>query len=239
MDVVKEFYDSYYSRVFSGEGLSSKFNSITHKAMESKIERFFVLNPSKKYSILEIGAGKGEHFSYVKKPFDAYHMLDILPKPIEVGGFPNTKWIQEDICNPKIKLGRYDRIISMCVFHHLAEPALAIENIKNSLKVGGVFSLFLPSDPGILNRVVRKFFVTPAAKKLGFQYYELVNAREHKNHYWGLKKELEYQFQGYEVSKKYYPFGIPAGNLSLFSIWHFKKTGIQSFDELKALDNQI
>jgi phosphatidylethanolamine/phosphatidyl-N-methylethanolamine N-methyltransferase len=229
MDLNKEFYDNYYSRVFSDKGLSSKFNSLTHKAMESKINRPYISEHfGSRYSILEIGAGKGEHFNYVKQSFDDYHMLDILPKPLGVE-FAKTKWIQEDICNPKIDLGQYDRIISMCVFHHLAEPVLAMENIKKSLKVGGIFSLFLPSDPGVLNRVVRKFFVTPTAKKLGFENYELLNAREHRNHYWGLKKELEHQFQEFEISKKYYPFRIPAGNLSLFSIWHFKKTSVHDF----------
>lgn len=224
MDLVKEFYDNYYSRVFSSKGLSSKFNSLTHKAIESRMKSTLISNaPDNKYSILEIGAGKGEHFRYVKTPFYKYDMLDIMPEPSNFLEFGSAEWIQEDICNPKIKLGQYDRIISMCVFHHLAEPIYAMENIKNSLKVGGTFSLFLPSDPGILNRVVRKLFVTPTTKKFGFEYYELVNAREHKNHYWGIKKELEFQFQEFEVSKKYYPFGIPAGNLSLFSVWHFKK----------------
>jgi SAM-dependent methyltransferase len=175
------------------------------------------------YSILEIGAGKGEHFGFVKKDFDSYCMLDILTQPVEISQLQNVTWIQSDICDTNLQLDKYDRIISMCVFHHLHDPVTAMENIKKSLKRDGVFSLFLPSDPGILNRMVRKFFVTPNAKKQGFDYYELVNAREHKNHYWGLKKELEYQFKGFEITKRYYPFGIPAGNLSLFSIWHIRK----------------
>ena len=37
-----------------------------------------------------------------------------------------------------------------------------------------------------------------------------------------LKTELEHQFKDYRISRKYYPFGIPAGNLSLFSIWQIK-----------------
>ena len=52
-----------------------------------------------------------------------------------------------------------------------------IKNIKKLLKPGGTFPLFLPSDPGMLNRLIRKLFVTPSAKKLDFLQYELVNAR--------------------------------------------------------------
>jgi len=224
MDIVKDFYENYYASIFSKSGLSSKFNDQTHKALEAGIESHQkATRPDEEYSILEIGAGKGEHFKYVTRPFGKYVMLDILPQPEEFSEFIGAEWIQEDICNPRLNVGKFDRIISMCVFHHLSDPASAMENIKKILNSGGVFSLFLPSDPGVLNRIVRKLFVTPSAKKLGFEHYELVNAREHRNHYWGLKKELEHQFQDFEISRRYYPFRIPAGNLSLFSIWHIKK----------------
>ena len=224
MDIVRDFYENYYSSVFSKRGMSSKFNALTHKALEFRIQKYRATRGAEfEYSVLEVGAGKGEHFSYVKKPFSDYVMLDILPQPKDLSSFEGATWIQADICDPKLDLGKFDRIISMCVFHHLSEPALAMENVKKSLKTGGVFSLFLPSDPGVLNRIVRKLFVTPNTKRLGFEYYELVNAREHRNHYWGLRKELEYQFQDFKISKRYYPFGIQAGNLSLFSIWHIKK----------------
>jgi len=224
MDIVKDFYENYYASIFSKSGMSSRFNHQTHRALETGIESHRKANFSgEEYSILEIGAGKGEHFKYVAKPFGKYVMLDILPQPEEFSEFKGAAWVQQDICDPKLKIDKFDRVISMCVFHHLSDPAAAMENIKSILNTGGVFSLFLPSDPGVLNRIVRKLFVTPRARKLGFEHYELVNAREHRNHYWGLKKELEYQFQDFEISRKYYPFRFPAGNLSLFSIWHIKK----------------
>ena len=223
MDIVKDFYENYYASIFSKSGLSSKFNSQTHRALETGMERQGNLPSDGEYSILEIGAGKGEHFEYVAKPWGKYVMLDILPQPKEFSKFKGASWVKADICGPELEIGKFDRVISMCVFHHLDDPGSAMENIKKSLNSGGVFSLFLPSDPGVLNRIVRKLFVTPRARKLGFEHYELVNAREHRNHYWGLKKELEHQFRDFEISRKYYPFRIPAGNLSLFSIWHIKK----------------
>jgi SAM-dependent methyltransferase len=145
--------------------------------------------------------------------------LDLFPQPENFKDFTNAEWIQADICDPTLSLPKYDRILSMCVFHHLSDPKVAMENVKKFLKPEGCFSLFLPSDPGILNRLNRKLFVLPKTRKLGFSKYELVNAREHRNHYWALKEELEYQFKDYKISRRYYPFGIPTGNLSLFSIW--------------------
>jgi len=223
MDPVRDFYQNYYSRVFSKSGISSFFNSLTHKALEKKFNNTKTnLRSKRELQILEIGAGKGEHYRFVENDFQCYSMLDLLPEPTNFYEFKNARWIQGDICDVDLNLPQYDRILAMCVFHHLDDPKTALQNIKKFLKPSGTFSLFLPSDPGILNRLNRRLFVTPAAKKLGFSNYDLVNAREHRNHYWGLKVELEHQFQDFDISKKYYPFRIPLANLSLFSIWHIK-----------------
>lgn len=222
MEPVSNFYENYYSRIFSDKGMSSYFNSLTHK----KLEKGWTSQQINPISILEIGAGKGEHLKYVKTKFDSYIMLDLAAKPKDLANFAQLTWVQDDICNPNLNLGSFDRIISTCVFHHLANPHAAFENIKKMLKPGGTFSLFLPSDPGLLNRLVRKIFVEPAAKKAGFMEYRLVNAREHKNHYWALKVELENQFQGFEIKSRYYPFLLPFGNASLFSIWQISSKSI-------------
>ncbi len=219
MDPVNDFYNNYYSQVFSQQGLSAFLNSLTHKALEARID-----NDKKVSSVLEIGAGKGEHYKFVRHDFESYYMLDLVAKPENFSRFLNAHWIQADICDPNLSLPKFDRILLMCVFHHLSNPKIAIENIKKILKPGGNLSIFLPSDPGILNRLNRKLFVTPKARKLGFNHYDLVNAREHRNHYWSLKRELEFQFKDYKISRRYYPFGLPVGNLSLFSIWQIRST---------------
>ena len=221
MDIVKDFYDNYYSKVFSNQGTSSFFNSLTHKKLESTY--MYDKNFSgKDFSVMEIGAGKGEHIEYVKHGYSSYLMVDIVPHPDNVLFSPRVAWRTADICAKDLNLGTFDRIISTCVFHHLDDPVIAIENNKKHLKSGGTFSLFLPSDPGILNRLLRKLCVTPAANRFGFKYYEVVNAREHKNHYWSLKTNLKFQFKNYEITRRYYPLNIPFGNLSLFSIWQIK-----------------
>jgi len=221
VDIVRDFYENYYSRVFSNKGLSSIFNSLTHKKLESNYIHNKI-NTDKKFTVMEIGAGQGEHIKYVKHSYSSYLMVDIIPHP-DLSNIPaKADWQTVDFCEKKINLGTFDRIISTCVFHHLDDPVTAIENVKKHLKPGGTFSLFLPSDPGILNRLLRKICVTPSVGKLGFKHYEVVNAREHKNHYWSLKTNLDFQFKGYEITKKYYPINIPLGNFSLFSIWQIK-----------------
>lgn len=99
-----------------------------------------------------------------------------------------------------------------------------MQNIRRWLKPGGVFTLFLPSDPGIFNRLNRRVFVMPKARRLGFRDYDLMNAREHRNHYWSLRTELLEQFAGDRIQRQYKPFGIPSGNLSTHSFWQITKS---------------
>lgn len=218
-DVVQDFYDHYYERVFNSGGLVGWSYKSTHRQMEHGVSL-----PAGA-SILEVGAGTGEHLPYVRPDFGKYVMVDLSGPPAEPhwGSDPRIEWVTADISSDLSFDTQFDRVISMCVFHHLADPEAAMLNIKRWLKPGGVFTLFLPSDPGILNRVNRRLFVVPKARKLGFDEYALMAAQEHRNHYWSLNTLLLEQFDGYHIKRRYKPFGIPSGNLSSHSIWHITK----------------
>lgn len=218
-DAVADFYANYYEKIFNSGGLVGWSYRSTHQQMEKKIHL-----PAGA-SILEVGAGTGEHLPYVAPDFGRYVMVDLADPPTEPswGADPRVEWVTGDISSDLDFEGGFDRVISMCVFHHLADPAAAMDNIKRWLKPGGVFTLFLPSDPGILNRLNRRIFVMPKARKLGFEEYALMSATEHRNHYWSLNILLLQEFEGYRIQRRYSPFGIPAGNLSTHSIWHITK----------------
>jgi SAM-dependent methyltransferase len=175
--------------------------------------------------ILEVGAGQGEHIEYVKNEFSEYVCLDLFEKPKNWTHQYDQRllWMKGDISKLDFDGKKFDRIIVMCVFHHLKDPFPALKNIESLLNDDGVLTFFLPSDPGVLNRMNRKIFVSPKAKKLGFSDYALVNAIEHRNHYWGLKLLVDCIFMNYKIDKRYYPLNIPSANLSLFSIWNVQK----------------
>ncbi len=218
-DVVQDFYDHYYERVFNSGGLVGWSYKSTHRQMEQGVTL-----PSGA-SILELGAGTGEHLPYVNPDFGKYVMVDLSDPPAHPHwqGDPRIEWVTADISSDLTFDAQFDRVISMCVFHHLADPEAAMVNIKRWLKPGGVFTLFLPSDPGVLNRVNRRLFVMPKARKMGFEKYPLMAAQEHRNHYWSLNTLLLEHFDGYHIKRRYKPFGIPSGNLSSHSIWHITK----------------
>lgn len=216
IELVDDFYRNYYQDVFCSGGVVGKSYDHTHKMLERKFRT------NRNLAILEFGAGTGEHLSFVKPDFESYTMLDLRPAPEgpEWQGDDRVTWLQQDIGFLPNEGVKYDRILCTCVMHHLDNPAAALASIRGSLKPGGTFSLFLPSDPGVLVRINRRLFVERRARKLGFEAYGIVNAYEHRNHYWSLKTLIESTFCDFEIRKVYFPFFIPAGNLSTFSIWH-------------------
>jgi SAM-dependent methyltransferase len=199
--------ESSYKKVLKG---SRRYEKETPKEMASDLD------------ILEIGAGKGEHLPYVSGDFRSYTCLDLFNEPEEWVGSenPRVEWLVADIAKYNFNGKKFDRIIIMCVLHHIENLFDALVNINEILKPGGYITLFLPSDPGILNRINRRFFVTPKSKKLGFSQYDLVNALEHHNHYWGIKTLITNIFVQSEIRTSYYPLNLKSANLSLFSIWN-------------------
>ena len=217
----KLFYDLYYDKVFGKEGFSGKAYSWTHSLLESTFSEIM----TNKSTCLEIGAGKGQHLEFVKHPYASYTMLDLQEPPKEFPYSKNfrLKWVKADVVDHKFSEQTFDRIISMCVLHHVTSVQGTLENIHKWLAPGGTFSLFLPSDPGLMNRINRSIFITPKMRRLRFSDWQLVVGREHRNHYWGIRNELNNTFSDCLIIRKYYPFRIPASDLSLFSIWHIKK----------------
>jgi len=214
-DLVSCFYRDYYQDVFNSDGLVGWSYRQTHRAVEARHQ------DSTGLSILEIGAGTGEHLPFVDPRFDRYVMVDLSPQPAEPTWErdPRVTWVQGDVCRPLLDDQHFDRVIAMCVLHHVDDPVGTFANVRSWLKPGGTFTVFLPSDPGLLNRLNRRLLVTPRARRLGFDSYEVFNAREHHNHFWGLREEMNYAFGDCTIRRRFRPFGIPVASLSMFSVW--------------------
>ncbi len=218
-EISRDFYENYYEAVFNTSGIVGWGYRKTHRAVESLASKGFG------QEILEIGAGTGEHLPFVNPEFAKYTMLDLSPEPEQPSWQEDDRvsWISADAALANFDDESFDRIISMCVLHHLGDPTTVFANVHRWLRPGGTFSFFLPSDPGFMNRLNRRLFVTPKARKAGFEHYEYFNAIEHRNHYWGLREMLMHEFHGCEIRTSYWPFRIPIGDLSLYSIWHITK----------------
>ena len=224
-ELVNQFYRDFYTSVFNETGFTRFSFRITHKLLEKNYLLFKKNEFEEDIRIIEIGAGKGEHLPFVPNDFSEYVMLDLFDPPETYFGLGDVriKWIKGDICGDLEDLGLFDRVIVMCVLHHLEDIESAVKNMIKILKPGGTISIFLPSDPGLLNRINRRIFVTSKAKKYGFLDYELVNALEHRNHFYSIDKQLNYLFKEFKSTKKSYPINLPFYDLTLFSILNFSK----------------
>ena len=201
------------------EGSSSKLQKIVHLNL-SKFGNVYAkktLNP-KQLRILEIGAGKGEHYDFVDHEYSEYLMTDISDwgrKEISQISLKNKKvrFEIQDVESLTYEDNYFNRVIVTCVLNHVDEPFAAIAEIHRVLQNRGVASVFISAEPGILLRLIRKIFVQSKMKDLGVSY-NLMNAISHRNSAQTIIEISKEIFKSDIMSITYYPFHIPSWNLS-------------------------
>ena len=133
-----------------------------------------------------------------------------------------VKYEVADVQNLPFNKSSFDRVISTCLLHHLNDVEKALSEIKRVTKKGGLVSIYLSCDPGILNTLLRRLLIIPKARKLGFDEYPIFIAREHKNHFSSIESMISAVFKGQNIRKKYYPFYIKSWNLNTFCIFQIQ-----------------
>jgi len=224
---MQDFYCNHFNDLYSTgfQGLGSRY---FHKKIETLWENS---SPSR---VLEVGAYGGGHFPYLRigKPeATTFHALDLQKNRIRQNfislknGDLAITWKVGDICKSKLKSDSYDRIVSTCVLAHVDDPYSALFEMRRLLTNGGEISIGLPSDPGILNRAIKRIYSFPRGRKAGLEEMSLLNALEHKNSIFGLKAMIDFIFKGDDTTWKYFPTRISAFDLNLFAVFHAKKIG--------------
>lgn len=169
-----------------------------------------------------MGAGSGQHIRYVKEDYSKYIMTDknadLIFKNVPKSKNNNIEYKVADVMNLPFKSKSFDRVIATCILHHLSDFEKALSEIKRVVRYGGLVSIYLSCDPGLMNRLLRKLLIIPKARKLGFYDYSLLIAREHRNHFESIKTVIEHTFLGQVIHVTYYPFKIKSWNLNTFCI---------------------
>ena len=98
------------------------------------------LNP--KLRILEIGAGSGELFPFIKTNFSEYLMSDISNWGIDKiknlqSNNSKIKFELQDIQNLKLDDNSFHWTLVSCVLAHVDEPFLSFQELKRVTKSGG------------------------------------------------------------------------------------------------------
>lgn len=210
---INEYYENDYSKVLES-GAVGKVAAFYHRMLEK--------GHSKKWPLcLEIGAGNGQHFKYVKHGFDKYISSDIRrPKEKSVNiSDPRHEFKiidAEDLSS--FQSESVDRLIATCVLPHLGDPEKALREWKRVVKKGGVIDVYLPCEPSMLLVLAQSLTTKKKVEKLGWNY-ERLQYREHRHHFPMLRMLIKEVFENDEIKVRNFPPGLNFWQFGLFKTY--------------------
>lgn len=214
-----------FSEVYDESNYSSPLQSSVMRASHKLVEKVFD-ERAHFGKVLEVGAGTGEHFPFVKHSFVEYTLTDHDPKTLEVAkkklaGISNGGVTFDVQTGSELAYSdnTFDRLIATHVLEHIYQPHLALKEWRRVLKHGGTLSILIPTDPGMAWRLGRHFGPRKKAVAQGIAYDYLM-AREHVNSCNNLIAILWHYFPDSEHA--WWPFPISSIDINLFYAFHTK-----------------
>jgi phosphatidylethanolamine/phosphatidyl-N-methylethanolamine N-methyltransferase len=218
----QEYYAQYFSKV-QRSGIQGWGNALLDRALErSRRDRW--LNLGRENRVLEVGASSGEHLTFVdRESFSDWVCLDLKPgisdpwlrAALEKEGIC---FIEGDVHAIPFSDAEFDEIVSTCLLHHLDHVEEALLEMRRVVRAGGTITIGMPTDPGILNRAVKRIVTFPQMRRIGIRDPRLVYAREHRNSITSIIALIAHVFSDDEVVLHYRPFWFPTWNGNLFVI---------------------
>jgi ubiquinone/menaquinone biosynthesis C-methylase UbiE len=212
-----EFYDFDYEKI-SYSGFNRILSNVTHALLEKNLKKSSFKN------VLELGVTKFQHQPFVKHDHNFYVGVDISKNLIEFNRSKN--FVVANAQKLPFLDQSFDRILMMCFLHHVDNLDLLFDEMIRTIKKNGQsnISIFLPSDPALLYRVVRGITFNSKRRKLEKKgeinnwKYDL--ALQHKNHIFSIKEVLDFKFKDFNIRCKSYPIPMPKNfvDLMLFQI---------------------
>lgn len=167
--------------------------------------------------VLEIGAGTGLHLDYVNHDFDRYFVTDASESMLKLCRQTLTDdrvfFQVENAVSLSFDDNSFDRIIACHVLEHLNRPVEALLEWHRKCRSGGVISLLLPCDPGVMWRFGRSLGPRKKYEKLGLPY-DFIMALEHVNSITNLVAIIRFLFD--DVSENWWPLKMPNTDINLF-----------------------
>ena len=215
--IQEEFYRDYYPSIES-DTTASRYHSLTHRLLERTI--FPTENID---SVLEVGAGEGQHFPFVLHEFRSYVMLDVR-KPPGLEWESRVTFREGSVESIPFADDSFDRVIATCLLHHLNDPMTALREMRRvASKNGGIVSIMMACDPGMTYRAAHRLTSGRRLDKMGLHQWKLVHALEHRNHIASLDQMLRYVFQNDSIHATGFP--LPSArfwNLNLLNVYQIR-----------------
>jgi ubiquinone/menaquinone biosynthesis C-methylase UbiE len=206
-------YGENYETIFSS-GAVGFVARLTHKSLE------LGFSPNHHFEVtLELGSGHGQHFPYVRHTYGKYFESDIrlenLPQRSQ-----QLRVIQAEINAENLSLfpdGSVNRVVASCVMIHLIDPERALKEIKRVMAPGGIVSLYLSPEPGLLLRSARFFSTGRKFRRLGINH-KYFHYKEHRYSFLYLKSLIKTIFPESRVAFKSFPIPFMSWNFSLWNV---------------------
>ena len=216
-----DYYSNSYT-VIQRTGFQGWGNALIDRLIERKVNR------REGMRILELGASSGEHLKFVKvfPLWSKYICLDINPgisdpvlfKSLRKGNpplIPNISFVKASAEQLPFADKSFDLIISTCLLAHVKDVEQALSEMRRVVTVGGQIVIGLPTDPGIINRLVKVVHTYPKMKRMGVLNPRLTYAREHINPIGNLIALIKNVFSSDEVKLQFFPLRLRSWNLNL------------------------
>tara|TARA_B100000989_G_scaffold101303_1_gene74014 strand:+ start:824 stop:1489 length:666 start_codon:yes stop_codon:yes gene_type:complete len=214
-DISKKYSEHLYT------GMMGVMMRYCHRSLEK------FSNNNKNYNqILEIGAGIEPHDKYIKHPFEEYHILETSDFALDELSL-NKKYILHKYDGENIPFDdeSFDRIIISHSLEHIEKPEDFMIKIMKILRKNGVFSISLPTDPGLLwrsARFINGFFKAKKTYNISRLEYNYINATEHINSIFNLRAIIKYKYKN-NHEEYFFPTRIKLPDINLFYNVHIKK----------------
>ena len=210
-----DYYSKHYEEILNTGSIGMVSDAI-HRLLEPKIASSFD-------TVLEVGAGHGQHFKFVKHPFSKYFETDFREENLPVrSSEPNVISLKSDATDlVEFKNESIDRVIASCLIVHLADPEAALLEWRRVCTSGGLISIYVACEPGLILRLLRHFTTVRKAKKIGLNHIRF-HYREHITFFSRIDMLIEEIFKNDKIIKKYWPLGVAFWNLNLGVIYQIQ-----------------
>lgn len=223
-DIVDDYYARHYAAVH-GSGCLGGAADVLHERLER-------LRPeTQSYPLtVEVGAGRYEHYPFVKHARTRYVATDIrspsdhaVPESSTTStSRPDLEFVRMDALQLAFADHSVDRVVASCLLIHLPDPYAAVHEWQRVCRPDGVIDMLVPCDPGLVARGFRRFVSQRVADRqnVAREHYALVNAIEHLSPF---NRVLTLTRAAIEpdrrLSVRYFPFPmIPSWNLNAFAV---------------------
>lgn len=213
-----------YDRLNTGPTLAGQLLDSSHRDLERTLRSGLRFD-----RVLEVGAGTGHHLRFVSHPYREYCLTDASEAMLAQARakypsarYPALRTERQDAKALSYPDASFDRLIATHVLEHIPDPVTALTEWNRVVRPGGVISLVLPCDPGMLWRLGRHFGPRRNARRAGLQYDYLM-ATEHINAIFNLVTLVRFHFA--DRDERWSPLRVPLADLNLFYICHIYKAG--------------